>query len=124
MAKNLQISNLLDFYGKMLTEKQLDVLEQYYYNDYSLSEIAENSGISRQGVRDAIKHGENSLLELEENIGFAKRYRTIEQKLFDLKSLVRDAKFSMKSQYHNYDLNLDRSLDKMLLLIEEMEETE
>ena len=68
MAKNLEISYLLDFYGETLTQKQREVMEQYYNDDLSLSEIAENFGITRQGVRDAIKHGEASLLELEEKI--------------------------------------------------------
>ena len=64
MAKNLEISYLLDFYGDVLTDKQRDVMEQYYNDDFSLSEIAENFGISRQGVRDAIKRGETTMLEL------------------------------------------------------------
>lgn len=49
MAKNLEISLLFDFYGDMLTEKQRDVVELYYNDDLSLSEIAENEGITRQG---------------------------------------------------------------------------
>ena len=58
MAKNLEISLLFDFYGDMLTEKQRDVVELYYNDDLSLSEIAENEGITRQGVRDSIKRAE------------------------------------------------------------------
>ena len=58
MAKKWEISYLLDFYGDVLTEKQRDVMVQYYNDDYSLAEIAENFGITRQGVRDAIKRGE------------------------------------------------------------------
>lgn len=65
MAKNLEISYLLDFYGDVLTEKQRDVMEQYYNDDLSLAEIADNFGITRQGVRDSIKRGESILLELE-----------------------------------------------------------
>ena len=57
VTKNLEISYLLDFYGDVLTEKQRDVMEQYYNDDLSLSEIADNFGITRQGVRDAIKRG-------------------------------------------------------------------
>ena len=59
MAKNLEISLLFDFYGDMLTEKQRDVVELYYNDDLSLSEIAENEGITRQGVRDSIKRAES-----------------------------------------------------------------
>ena len=69
------MSYLLDFYGEVLTEKQRDVMEQYYNDDLSLSEIAANAGISRQGVRDSIKRGEGILLDLESKIGWAARYR-------------------------------------------------
>ena len=68
MAKNLEIALLFDFYGDMLTEKQRDVVELYYDNDLSLSEIAENEGITRQGVRDSIKRAEAQLLEMEDRL--------------------------------------------------------
>ena len=63
MAKDLEISFLLDFYGDMLTEKQREVIEFYYNEDLSLSEIADNEGITRQGVRDSIKRAEAQLLQ-------------------------------------------------------------
>ena len=64
MAKDLEMGYLLDFYGEVLTQKQREMLRQYYNDDLSLSEIGENFGITRQGARDAIKHGENALKEL------------------------------------------------------------
>ena len=89
MAKNLEISVLLDFYGEMLTEKQRDVVELYYNEDLSLSEIAAHSQITRQGVRDSIKRAEGILLGLEERLGLAKRFRRIQEGL-DL--MIRDAR--------------------------------
>ncbi|MBR3613602.1 MAG: putative DNA-binding protein [Clostridia bacterium] len=77
MEKNVKISMLLDTYGKMLTEKQYKLLDDYYNNDLSLSEIAENEEITRQAVRDNLKKGENNLFEYEEKLGFMKK--TIEQ---------------------------------------------
>lgn len=77
MAKNLEISLLLDFYGDMLTEKQRDAVELYYNEDLSLAEIADHSGITRQGIRDSIKRAEVQLLECEERLGLAKRFREI-----------------------------------------------
>ena len=65
MAKDFEMGYLLDFYGEVLTPKQREMLNQYYNDDLSLSEIGENFGITRQGARDAIKHGENALKELE-----------------------------------------------------------
>jgi hypothetical protein len=73
VAKNLEISDLLDFYGSMLTEKQREVIEYYYNDDLSLSEIAENEGITRQGVRDSIKRAECQLLDMEQRLGLARR---------------------------------------------------
>ena len=52
MAKDLEMGYLLDFYGEVLTEKQREMLRQYYNDDLSLSEIGENFGITRQGARD------------------------------------------------------------------------
>ena len=72
--KNLAYSVLLDFYGPALTEKQRAILTEYYDEDLSLAEIAENFGITRQGVRDAIKHGEAALDELEAQLGNARRH--------------------------------------------------
>ena len=75
MAKDLSISILLDFYGDMLTEKQREVIELYYNADLSLAEISGLSGITRQGVRDSIKRAEGQLLDMEERLGLAKRFR-------------------------------------------------
>ena len=74
VTKNLEISYLLDFYGDVLTEKQRDVMEQYYNDDLSLSEIADNFGITRQGVRDIIVRAEKTLEDIEEKTGLIQRY--------------------------------------------------
>ena len=81
MAYNVEITILLDFYGEMLTQKQRDFLGYYYNDDLSLSEIAENEGITRQGVRDAIKRAETLLYEMESKLGFAKRLDQIRAQL-------------------------------------------
>ena len=92
MAKNLEISLLLDFYGEMLTEKQRDMVDYYYNDDLSLSEIAENEGITRQGVRDSIKRAEAQMLDMEERLGLARRFRKIStdiQEIYDLAQTIR-----------------------------------
>ena len=73
MEKNVKISILLDIYGKLLTQKQYKLLDDYYNNDLSLSEIAENENITRQAVRDNLKKGENNLFEYEEKLGFMRK---------------------------------------------------
>ena len=88
MEKNVKISILCDLYGKLLTEKQFEFLNDYYNNDLSLSEIAENNQITRQAVRDIIKKGEKKLFEYEEKLSFMKRMsnqeKTIEHVLTEL----------------------------------------
>lgn len=70
-VKNLNIAYLLDFYGDVLSERVRDMLTMYYCDDLSLAEIADAVGISRQGVRQAIKKGEDELSHLEETLGLA-----------------------------------------------------
>lgn len=71
--KDLKKAYLLDFYGDVLTERKKEVLDMYYNEDLSLAEIAEQIGISRQGVRDLIKKAEEELLFLEDKLGLAKK---------------------------------------------------
>ena len=92
MAKNLEISFLLDFYGDMLTDKQRDVVELYYNEDLSLAEIAAHSGITRQGVRDSIKRAEGQLLEYEERLHLAARFRGAPEIDRSAQSIIRLAK--------------------------------
>ena len=75
--KNLRISVLLDHYGAMLTDKQREVIDLYYNDDLSLAEIAEQEGITRQGVRDNIKRGEAQLLEMEQKLHAARRFERL-----------------------------------------------
>ena len=77
----IQLSELLQVYGEMLTEKQKDALTMYCDCDCSLSEIASEVGISRQGVRDAIVKGEATLSKLEDALGLAKLCKQMSQAL-------------------------------------------
>ena len=83
MEKNVRVSILLQIYGKLLTEKQGAVLDDYYNNDLSLSEIAENNNITRQAVRDNIKKGEQKLFEFEK-LGIMEKTINQEQKISDI----------------------------------------
>lgn len=78
--KNLNISLLLDFYGDILSERQKEMLDLYYNDDLSLSEIAENYNISRQGVRSILKKGENILVNMEEKLHLAQRFSVVQEK--------------------------------------------
>ena len=123
MAKDFEMGYLLDFYGEVLTPKQREMLNQYYNDDLSLSEIGENFGITRQGARDAIKHGETTLKELEAKVGFAGRYRRVQEKLEELEQLVIDARFECTGPYARLTTTeYAAMLDKMLGLIRSIDE--
>ena len=123
MAKDLEMGYLLDFYGEVLTQKQREMLRQYYNDDLSLSEIGENFGITRQGARDAIKHGETTLKELEAKVGFAGRYRRVQEKLEELEQLVIDARFECTGPYARLTTTeYAATLNKMLRLIRSIDE--
>ena len=81
MDKKVEISMLCQIYGTLLTEKQFDYINDYYNNDLSLSEIAENYNITRQAARDNIKKGENKLFEYEEKLQIMKTTLNTEKKI-------------------------------------------
>ncbi len=90
MAMDPKITLLLDYYGNLLTEKQRDFITLYYDEDLSLSEIAENEGITRQGVRDAIKRAEALLLETEEKLGLASRLEKTDELLSEISACAQE----------------------------------
>ena len=79
MGKDLYISTLLDVYGEFLSEKQKNITEHYYNDDLSLSEIAENEGITRQGVSDIIKRSELQLKTMEEKCRYAEMFLKLKE---------------------------------------------
>ncbi len=88
MAKDFNISILMDFYGQLLSERQTDMMNMYYNHDLSLSEIAEEMEISRQGVRDAIKRGEKQLSEFEEKLGLVKRFSDMTAQIAEMNRII------------------------------------
>ena len=81
VENNVKISILNELYGKLLTKKQSEIINDYYNMDLSLSEIAENNNITRQAVRDILKKGEKKLFEYEEKLQFMKRTLSQEKKI-------------------------------------------
>lgn len=86
MEKNVIISILFEYYGKLLTEKQAQVIELYYEEDLSLTEIAEILGVSKQNVSETIKRSEKFLLEYEENLKLVERL----DKITDLVNVIEE----------------------------------
>ena len=88
MEDKVKICILLDIYENLLTEKQRELLNDYYNNDLSLSEIAENEGITRQAVRDNLKKGENNLLEYESKLSLMKNMQDREKLASDIEKIL------------------------------------
>ncbi len=77
-------SDLLEVYSASLTEKQSEIMDMYTNDDLGVAEIAENLGVSRQSVFDAIKKSKTKLVYLEEHIGFLKVRDDVNSKLDEL----------------------------------------
>lgn len=88
-TKDMHISLLLDFYGDILPKRRYEMTSLYYNDDLSLAEIAEICGISRQGVRDAVKKSETELRELEEKLGLCARFTALKSQLKDISGEIR-----------------------------------
>ena len=120
MAKDLRISFLLDFYGDMLTDTQREVVDAYYNEDLSLAEIAQDRDITRQGVRDAIKRAEQQLLEMEERLGLAKRFRKMQDSIERIVQCAQDIHF-YNSEY-GYSKKIEEKADEIIRLAKELDE--
>ena len=82
--KDLEIALLLDFYGELLSDSRRHAAELYYNEDLSLGEVAEDMGITRQGVRDHIEKAKVQLATFEEKLGLAAKFREIESTMADI----------------------------------------
>ncbi len=99
--KLVQIALLFDFYGQLLTEKQIEIVDMYYNNDLSLGEISEQQGISRQGVYDTLKRAERTLYQYEEKLGlvdrFLKQKQNMEKIIEMLEELITEDGYDRKN---------------------------
>ena len=116
MPKNLEISLLLDFYGEMLTQKQRNFLMYYYDEDLSLSEIAENEGITRQGVRDAVKRAEAQLIEMESKLHLAARHEELRKSLEEITACAEN--INRYNLSHDLSREINDNVTKIRSLVE------
>jgi len=89
MNNVFEIGLLLDFYGQLLTQKQMEILDLHYNNDYSLGEIAEELGVSRQAVHDNIKRGKAILYEFEQKLGLLEKFTEQKRKAVEVLELLK-----------------------------------
>lgn len=99
-----RMTMLFDFYGELLTDRQREFFDLYYNEDLSLAEIAENAGISRQGVRDVIVRGEAVMQEVEDKTGLIRRFEQMRSHLDTISSAAAEIKTINYRQYEDQRL--------------------
>ena len=90
MDKEIYLSALYDYYGALLTEKQRNYFEDYYFNNYSLSEIAENNNTSRNAIHKQVKETENKLVDYEDKLKLYQKASEIEEIIKDLDEDIKE----------------------------------
>lgn len=115
-----RMTMLYDFYGELLTERQQEFFDLYYNEDLSLAEIAENYGISRQGVRDVIVRAEGIMTEMEDKTGIIKRFHLMQKQLSSASESL-DKIISINSEKY-YDRELDTLAREVKETIEQMKQ--
>ena len=90
MEKLARQALLFDFYGELLTEHQRSIYEEVILEDYSLSEVAENHGISRQGVHDLVKRSTKILEDYEQKLHLVDKFVAIREKIHEVHGLTQN----------------------------------
>ena len=116
-----RMSLLYDFYGDMLTPRQKEFYDLYYNEDLSLSEIAENYSITRQGVRDVIVRAEGILTELEEKTGIIRRFHQM-QRQFDAIGAEVERIRQINEERRYYDNQIDLSCKRIQDVLTELKQ--
>ena len=90
MDKLARQALLYDFYGELLTEHQRRVYEGVVLNDYSLSEVAQDQGVSRQGIHDLVKRSTRTLEDYESKLHLVERFVSIREKVHEIHQLTQN----------------------------------
>lgn len=118
MEKNIEISLLLELYKNFLTEKQIQIVDDYYNNDLSLSEIGENLSITRQAVRDNLKNAENKLYDIESKINLLEKRKYLSSALkqisSDLSTLKNKTVDKQDSKLEKLFTNIEKQINNLL----------
>ena len=120
MEKIVEQGLLYDFYGELLTERQREFFDLYYNEDLSLTEIAENSGISRQGVRDVIVRAEGAMQEVEDKTGLIRRFLQMQEHIAAIETAAGELKTINYRQYE--DPRIDQLADAVIQAAQALKE--
>jgi len=107
-----RIALLLDCYGKMLTDKQYTAMDLYFQEDFTLSEISEQTGITRQGVWDNIRRGEKQLIEMEDRLHLVDKFSEIKDGITEAYASAVEIREYAKTKF--FPSELIKELDSMI----------
>ena len=93
VSRKIELAWLAAFYGGLLTDKQRQVLTLHCEEDLSLGEIAQEAGVSRQGVHDMLTRAAQRLFDMEEKLGMAARFQRMEDGLEKCRSLLQEKRY-------------------------------
>ena len=93
VSRKIELAWLTAFYGGLLTDKQRQVLSLHCEEDLSLAEIAQEAGVSRQGVHDMLTRTAQRLMDMEEKLGVAARFRRIETGMEKCRALLQEKRY-------------------------------
>ncbi|QAT43162.1 YlxM family DNA-binding protein [Aminipila luticellarii] len=115
--KIAEVSLLYDFYGELLTHRQRDAMQLYHEENLSLSEIAQEFSISRQGVHDALKNAEKALYEYEQKLGLVSKFAKTRDAVLQI-----DSKLDRLIKENHEDKDLINKLEDIKGIIDELDE--
>ena len=108
VSRKIELAWLTAFYGGLLTDKQRQVLTLHCEEDLSLAEIAQEAGISRQGVHDMLTRAAQRLFDMEEKLGMAARFRRMEDGLEQCRMLLREKRYDEAGNVLDTLIRLDQ----------------
>ncbi len=108
VSRKIELAWLTAFYGRLLTDKQRQVLALHCEEDLSLAEIAQEAGISRQGVHDMLTRAAQRLFDMEEKLGMAARFRRMEDGLERCRTLLREKRYDEAENVLDTLIRLDQ----------------
>lgn len=111
--KVIEIGILFDFYGKLLSPRQYNVVESFYILDLSLSEIGEDLGISRQSVYDTLKRSETNLFKFENRLGLLKKFRDKNDDIAEIINLSNDIEKRIQISQKSEDRDILELINKI-----------
>ena len=110
MDKSIRQALLFDHYGSLLTEYQQRIYKEVIFDDYSISEVAQDEGVTRQGISDMIKRCDKMLESYEMKLGLAKRYIKTKQYVEDIISSIEKYKKDKKSSHIDHIADISEKI--------------